>query len=359
MSASVEQELWNIFTYYTLHGNPLDPNFIQSSQFLKFCRKCKIFDTNNLAHRPLTPAQLTLITRAETVKRSSGGGAGGGGGGGGVAFGAAEASSSSASSSMKFSVEKLSYSEFLTSLLKISQYMYECEPSGDGEMALQQLLMDHVLPLAHRRQPLPADVFLDESEIVSLEDSFRDSLALVFRFYAAASAEHAREKAVTRSAAISAAANAELGATSSRRQTAAAAAASSAGGSGPTDLSYAEYLRFCHDFGMLAEMGLTTLECGDIFLSTISVRRLARSRARTIDRLRRSLTSPPLPSLRARRCTAQNKACAASHSRNSGSASCAVPSRLSARSSQSRTPTRCAARSCTCGATCSRRCRPW
>ena len=25
---TVEQELWNIFTYYTLHGNPRDPGFI-------------------------------------------------------------------------------------------------------------------------------------------------------------------------------------------------------------------------------------------------------------------------------------------------------------------------------------------
>ena len=30
--ASVEQELWNIFTYYTLHGNPLDPEHMRVSR---------------------------------------------------------------------------------------------------------------------------------------------------------------------------------------------------------------------------------------------------------------------------------------------------------------------------------------
>lgn len=29
--SSVEQELWNIFTFYTLHGNPLDPEHLRVS----------------------------------------------------------------------------------------------------------------------------------------------------------------------------------------------------------------------------------------------------------------------------------------------------------------------------------------
>ncbi len=27
--SAVEQELWNIFTFYTLHGNPLDPEHLR------------------------------------------------------------------------------------------------------------------------------------------------------------------------------------------------------------------------------------------------------------------------------------------------------------------------------------------
>ena len=39
---SVEQELWNIFTFYTLHGNPMYPDLLKSSQFSKLCKQCLI-----------------------------------------------------------------------------------------------------------------------------------------------------------------------------------------------------------------------------------------------------------------------------------------------------------------------------
>lgn len=32
--SSIETELWNIYTYYTLHGNPRDPAHIQVLCFL-------------------------------------------------------------------------------------------------------------------------------------------------------------------------------------------------------------------------------------------------------------------------------------------------------------------------------------
>jgi hypothetical protein len=42
---SVEQELWNIFTFYTLHGNPMYPDLLKSSQFTKLCKQCLIMRT--------------------------------------------------------------------------------------------------------------------------------------------------------------------------------------------------------------------------------------------------------------------------------------------------------------------------
>ena len=42
---SVEQELWNIFTFYTLHGNPMYPDLLKSSQFSKLCKQCLIMKT--------------------------------------------------------------------------------------------------------------------------------------------------------------------------------------------------------------------------------------------------------------------------------------------------------------------------
>ncbi len=34
--ASVETEIWNIFTFYTLHGNPLDPEHIRVRALLLY-----------------------------------------------------------------------------------------------------------------------------------------------------------------------------------------------------------------------------------------------------------------------------------------------------------------------------------
>ena len=31
----VEQELWNIYTFYTLHGNPLAPEYLKVSEWLR------------------------------------------------------------------------------------------------------------------------------------------------------------------------------------------------------------------------------------------------------------------------------------------------------------------------------------
>ena len=42
--AAVESELWNIFTFYTLHGNPLDPEHMTSQQFVKMAKDCSIVD---------------------------------------------------------------------------------------------------------------------------------------------------------------------------------------------------------------------------------------------------------------------------------------------------------------------------
>lgn len=35
---SIQEELWNIFTFYTLHGNPKDPSRLNRTCLLKLCR---------------------------------------------------------------------------------------------------------------------------------------------------------------------------------------------------------------------------------------------------------------------------------------------------------------------------------
>lgn len=65
---SVEEELWNIFTYYSLHGNPRDPSKLPCFQFLKLCRDSMVMD-HTMTDRPLTQADIQLISTAELSKR--------------------------------------------------------------------------------------------------------------------------------------------------------------------------------------------------------------------------------------------------------------------------------------------------
>ena len=59
---SVELELWNIFTFYTLHGNPQYPDLLKASQFVKLAKDCQMLRRN------VTAADINVVYTAE-VKR--------------------------------------------------------------------------------------------------------------------------------------------------------------------------------------------------------------------------------------------------------------------------------------------------
>ncbi len=42
MSSLIEQELWRIFTFYALHGDPMQPENLRPAHFLRFCKDCQI-----------------------------------------------------------------------------------------------------------------------------------------------------------------------------------------------------------------------------------------------------------------------------------------------------------------------------
>lgn len=64
MYNSVEQELWRIFTFYSLHGDPNQPEIMRPANFLRFAKDCQI------TSKKLTPTQIELeITRLVSVLR--------------------------------------------------------------------------------------------------------------------------------------------------------------------------------------------------------------------------------------------------------------------------------------------------
>ena len=55
------QEIWNIFTFYSLHGNPLDPEHIRATQFVKLARDCQIVGSSlSEADPPLMDADVQV-----------------------------------------------------------------------------------------------------------------------------------------------------------------------------------------------------------------------------------------------------------------------------------------------------------
>ena len=63
---SVEQELWNIFTFYTLHGNPMYPDLLKSSQFSKLCKQCLIMKTKDFPEG-LSGAVINVVYIGEST----------------------------------------------------------------------------------------------------------------------------------------------------------------------------------------------------------------------------------------------------------------------------------------------------
>jgi hypothetical protein len=62
--STIEVELWNIFTCYTLHGNPRDPSRVSETQFLKLCKDSSVMNPA-MVDSPLNQATLHLIWTSE------------------------------------------------------------------------------------------------------------------------------------------------------------------------------------------------------------------------------------------------------------------------------------------------------
>jgi hypothetical protein len=60
---AIEEILWNIFTFYSLNGNPKDPSKLHMMSLLKFCKDIMTMD-NTMAEVALAQADLQLIYAA-------------------------------------------------------------------------------------------------------------------------------------------------------------------------------------------------------------------------------------------------------------------------------------------------------
>ena len=69
-NSTVEQELWNIFTFYTLHGNPMYPDLLKASQFVKLSRECNIIKSKG-GSTGVTQADVNVVYIIEVKETRS------------------------------------------------------------------------------------------------------------------------------------------------------------------------------------------------------------------------------------------------------------------------------------------------
>ena len=271
---SIEEELWNIYSYAALHGNPKDPSRLSSNALLKMCRETWLLDAT-MTEKPITPAEVQLFFKSEQQSPEKGGAASG--------RGVTTASSTSAKS------DKLNYTEFLSCLIRIA---HRCYPSCKSpEEAMQQLLMDNILPLASRRKPGDMSAIVKQPPVIDLFKYYEDALLQLFRFYATASAKSGgsksslnttseRDKSFDEAAERIKAQQKKQQQTPGSKSGVGGSSSGMGGGSsskraGENSLAnaigYQDFVKFSADFGMQSSMGLTTLDLGDIYLSVIQM----------------------------------------------------------------------------------------
>eukprot|EP01031_Cornospumella_fuschlensis_P033828 gene33828-40929_t len=236
--SGIEEILWNVFTYYSLNGNPRDPSRLHSSHLNKFCKDVMAMDATMTEH-PITSPELYLIYTAALTNPSRN------------SYLAHEKS------------DKIDFEAFLTCLIRIAQ---KCYPScHTKEEAMQQFLMDNVLPLAPRRKPIAIQSTLKQPVIETLQKYYEDALMELYKFYTTSSDKNRKGKHMLKTTST-------LGSTFDDQIDAIQEAKKKLNqeSSSSNKMSYDDFIRFATDFGLVTTLGVTTLDLGDIFLSVIS-----------------------------------------------------------------------------------------
>jgi hypothetical protein len=201
-------------------------------------------------------------------------------------------------------IDKLTYNEFLTCLMKLSAKLYPNSTNqGMVESSFQQLLMENILPLASRRAPKSIDALLaTNGEIAGLFNYFHKSLIAIFEFYASEGLQSNRAKAGARGmkntcrdfdelqdesrARLAASGNGEIKGTMKTSPNRSMSGTSVKSGaikqnSMTSSMSYSDFIHFSSDFCLTSKVLVTMIDLGDVYLSgvanatgTASVRKL-------------------------------------------------------------------------------------
>ncbi|CAE7398054.1 unnamed protein product [Symbiodinium sp. KB8] len=234
---TVEQELWNIFTFYSLNGNPLDPGHIRQTQFVRFARDVGMVgeDATSEALTPLVDANIEVAYTAQVNRKSRKG------------------------------PKRMNYHDFLTTIMKLASRVYPHATSVDE--AFQTLLMRNILPHAWRRQVQDMDDILLDPDVMKLYAYFGDALEQIFQFYGTSQVGAAAGRTPTKAGTPGTASTRGPGTTTLSSVSRSAMGVNTM----KSALGYPEFLKFAADFDLSNTVILSTRELGDIYLSALKL----------------------------------------------------------------------------------------
>lgn len=225
---STVEELWKIFTYYTMHTNASQPEILKITNIMQFLRDTQIINRGtDMRKLELEIIQCLRKHRpADFDYRPT------------VAF---------------------NFREFLHVVDHLALLTY---PKHDPEVAVRRLLLENILMLASRRVATSFTKFPNASEGIKIVgEKFADPLENIFNHYAWL--------------------------TTQRRFLKAAAAAASAVNSGQQpgtespqpkkkqnvtlEVDYQDFIQFCADFKLKSKQFLSAIQIGDVFLACVKL----------------------------------------------------------------------------------------
>ena len=264
---TVEMELWNVFTYYALVGNPSDPEHLRKSEFLRICRDALI--TPSITK--LSPEKQAIFediqNRHEHYEKNM--------------VQAAETHVIYASvirSNRKGERKcKMTYHNFLDALMKVALEIYGVDSNVKSvEDAFQQLLVENLLRpgLAMRRRPSSFKVLKEtreDPEVRRLLRKYASATKQLFFFYA--SKKHQKTKALralhqkdvhmgTREFAEMSLEKSQARAHERERRWKRSEQ--------KQIMSYDEYFKFVADFDLSLALKISSVDVGEIFLCAMS-----------------------------------------------------------------------------------------
>lgn len=126
------EELWNIFSYYSLHADPIQPETIKISTFMKFVKDCQIFpdvittnSTAQLLNDPILSIEMSILKMIRSKQKIG-------------------------NSNGKGNNERIAFSGFISIIESLASVVYIGQGKLESSDCVRRLLLENILLMSNR-----------------------------------------------------------------------------------------------------------------------------------------------------------------------------------------------------------------